>query len=113
MDGTARPSETVIKTMMASGARPRCPECGSPEAVRFGGTARGTQRYRCSECGRTYVGDGPLAGTKLPAYKWAIFAECHARGATLREAAEECDVSLNTACRMRHRVNEMLERQSA
>ena len=96
--------------MMISLVDGSCPVCGSTEYVRFGRTSRGTQRFRCSGCGRTFVGNGVMAGTKLPAYKWAIFVECHARGATLRETAEECEVSINTATRMRHRMNEMMER---
>lgn len=103
------PSESAIRRMLRDGAPVRCPGCDGREAVRFGRTARGTQRYRCDGCGRTFVPEGPLSGSKLPEDIWMTYAGCHARGVPVREAATECGVTVATAYRMRHLVDEMIE----
>ena len=83
-----------------------CTGCGSMDIVRFGRTAKGTQRYRCSACGRTFVQDGPKAGTKLDDGVWEAYARCHAGGLSAREASRICGVSEKTIYRMRRRVCE-------
>ena len=99
--------DMVVKAI--SGDRPTaCPVCGSMDCVRFGRTAKGTQRYRCALCGRTFVPGGPRSGTKLDDGVWLAYAGCYARGATVREVMAVCGVSRNTAYSMRHRVDEAM-----
>ena len=103
-------NEDRIMSILAEEGSVLCTGCGSMDSVRFGRTARGTQRYRCSACGRTFVYEGPKAGTKLDDEIWAEYARCHARGASIGEVMSACGVSRNTAYRMRHRVDEALLR---
>ena len=48
------PEDRVLKVLTEDDSI-LCTGCGSMDSVRFGRTARGTQRYRCSACGRTFV----------------------------------------------------------
>ena len=49
-----------------------------------------------------------LGTTKLPAATWARYAEAMLAGATLRDAAAACGVSLKTSFSMRHRLCEVM-----
>ena len=49
-----------------------------------------------------------LGTTKLPAATWARHAEAMLAGATLRDAAAACGVSLKTSFSMRHRLCEVM-----
>lgn len=88
-----------------------CPRCGHGHVVRRGRDADGGQRWLCRGCGRTF---GPstgrvLATTKLPASTWREYAAMMVSGATLRECAARCGVSLRTSFSMRHRLLEVME----
>ena len=88
----------------------RCPHCDAPGAVSHG-MARGLRRYLCKKgCGRTF---NALTGTPLSRLRhkkrWLSFGESMARGETLKEAAERCDVAVTTAFRWRHRFLEAAE----
>ena len=49
-----------------------------------------------------------LGTTKLPAATWARYAEAMLAGATLRDAAAACGVSLKTSFSMCHRLCEVM-----
>ena len=53
-------------------------------------------------------GAGAWHTTKLPAATWARYAEAMLAGATLRDAAAACGVSLKTSFSMRHRLCEVM-----
>lgn len=53
-------------------------------------------------------GAGARHTTKLPAATWARYAEAMLAGATLRDAAAACGVSLKTSFSMRHRLCEVM-----
>lgn len=74
--------------------------------VRRGRDADGAQRRLCRGCGRSFrASTGRALGTtKLPAATWARYAEAMLAGATLRDAAAACGVSLKTSFSMRHRL---------
>ncbi len=69
----------------------------------------GAHRRLCRGCGRSFrASTGRVLGTtKLPAATWARHAEAMLAGATLRDAAAACGVSLKTGFSMRHRLCEV------
>jgi transposase-like protein len=80
-----------------------CPKCGGHNIAPWG-IRSGLHRHRCQECGRTF---NVLAGTPLARLrykdKWLPYLRTMASSQTLRQAAAECEVSLDTAFRWRHR----------
>ena len=81
-----------------------CPSCG--EHVVRNGHSRGLQRYLCRACARTFSGSA-LTGTVLDGlhskHRLHSFAECMARGASVRETAAALNIAPSAALRMRHR----------
>lgn len=82
---------------------PVCPRCQSNNVKRWG-RANNLQRFRCYSCGKTF---NPLTGTPLAHLRnkdrWLTMASALKQGFPLRRTADECDVSLTTAFRWRHR----------
>jgi len=89
-----------------------CPRCGCAHVVGKGHDADGGRRWLCRGCGRTFrASTGKvLATTKLPAATWRMYAQLMVAGATLRDSAAACGVSLRTSFSMRHRLLEVMER---
>ena len=85
----------------------RCPSCGNAEFVRYGRTTKGTERYRCKCCSRTFTPKRPIYDSRVPEEKWMVFAECYVDGLSVRKAADICGISASTAYRMRCRIDEM------
>lgn len=85
-----------------------CPRCGSQRVARKGHDPDGSQRHLCRSCRRTLTPrtNRMFAATKLDRATWMRFAECRVDALPLREAAERCGASLNTAFLMRRRVLE-------
>jgi transposase-like protein len=85
------------------GPERRCPRCKACGAVKRG-TNDGLTRYRCKGCGRSF---NALTGTPLSKLKlrgrWILFAQSAMRGETLKVAAANCDVHIETVHRWRHR----------
>lgn len=94
------------------GGAPCCPRCGCPRVVRRGRDADGAQRWLCRGCGRTFRGStgSVLAASRLDGAVWAEYAAMMVSGATLRDCAAACGVSLRTSFSMRHRLLEVMER---
>lgn len=90
----------------------RCPRCGCAHVVGKGHDADGAQRWLCRGCGRTFRASTGrvLATTKLPEATWRLYAQLMVAGATLRDSAATCGVSLRTSFSMRHRLLEVMER---
>lgn len=97
---TGRRSIQAIETVRPE---PRCPECGSDQAVR-NGHSRGLQRFWCCDCGKTYsnASDTPLSGLRMKD-RFAEFASCMADGLTIRATAKRMGIATSTAFRWRHR----------
>lgn len=95
-----------------AGEAPCCPRCGCPHVVRRGRDADGAQRWLCRSCGRTFRGTtgSVLASSRLDGAVWAEYAAMMVSGATLRDCASACGVSLRTSFSMRHRLLEVMER---
>lgn len=80
-----------------------CPGCGAQRVYRHG-HAHGLQRYRCTECRKTF---NPLTGTPLSHLrhkaKWLDYLDCVLNSTTVRRAAAAVSVAKNTSFRWRHR----------
>ncbi|MBA4116414.1 MAG: IS1 family transposase, partial [Rubrobacter sp.] len=73
---------------------PDCRHCTSTKIIRHGYTTRGKQRYRCRDCGRSFVED-PASAAYDPARKEEILRSYHER-ASLRGVSRIFGVSRNT-----------------
>lgn len=80
-----------------------CPRCRSTSRHRHG-HAHGLQRYRCTNCGRTY---NSLTNTPMSwlHYKdrWLDYSDCLLCSYTVRRAAALIGIHKNTSFRWRHR----------
>jgi transposase-like protein len=80
-----------------------CAHCHSWHVVR-NGQARGLQRYKCRDCGKTF---NALTGTPLARLRyrdrWVQQAQALVDGLSITKAAERLDVARSTAFRWRHR----------
>lgn len=87
----------------AAAANLECPRCRSRELYRHG-EAHGLQRYRCTDCSKTF---NSLTGTPLARLrhkgKWLRYLDCLLMGTTVRRAAAAVGVHKNTSFRWRHR----------
>lgn len=78
------------------------------------GTQSGRQRHKCRECKRTFnsMTNTPLAKLyvrdKLDAY-----VDCMKGHTNLREAAEQCDISLPASFQLRHRLMDVIHSDKA
>ena len=82
-----------------------CPHCGKKHIVKFG-RARGKQRYRCKDCGKTFntLTKTIFADSKLSMSTWLKYADCMSKRLSLRKSAEIVGVSLRTSFFMRHKI---------
>jgi len=82
---------------------PVCPRCPSNNVKKWG-RSNNLQRFRCFACGKAF---NPLTGTSLAHLRnkdrWLTMVSALKQGLPLRRTADECDVSLTTAFRWRHR----------
>ena len=88
-----------------------CPVCSEGELSRYGQTAAGTQRWRCSCCGvvRTFKGEGSvLRNTKLPYNTWLSFIPHFLSCSSCDVVAADLGVTHKTAWFMRTRILEAL-----
>lgn len=94
--------------------RPRaCPYCEVRAVVRHGKTSKGSARYRCRACGKTFTPRGVISGSRLSADTWMAFADCMAHGYPVRRSADVCGVSVATAYRMKRRLDALMEERRA
>jgi len=101
--------EIVDRRFRNHSGAPSCPSCGSSEVTRYGKTAAGTQRWRCSDCGsvRTSAVTGRiLANTKLDYATWSAFIPLFIDRVSCDKVAETLGVCHKTAWFMRIRMLE-------
>jgi hypothetical protein len=81
-----------------------CPHCGDSRTRRWG-FFRGSQRYRCRQCGRTF---NALTGTRYARLRsaelWLDYRAAVAAQLSVRRAADCCGISVATALRWRRRI---------
>lgn len=92
---------------------PYCRHCGSNNVGGWG-TQSGHQRYKCRDCRRTFnaMTRTPLARLHVRD-KLDVYIDCMKGRTTLREAAEQCDLSLPASFRLRHRLMVIIEPDKA
>ena len=91
---------------------PVCVRCRSTHINRWG-TKDGHQRYYCKDYGKTF---NAMSGTPLSHLrvreKLDQYVECMNGETTLRPAARQCGVSLDTSFHLRHRLMALVENDS-
>ena len=88
-----------------------CPNCSSVEKiVRFGKTKGGVQRYKCNNCGQTFVAstNSVISKTHYGLDVWEKYIECMLQGLSVRKSAEICGIHRNTAFIWRHKILDAL-----
>lgn len=88
---------------------PVCPHCEGKHVVK-NGHDNGVQRYRCRECGKSFVASTNTIfhSTKLSYDQWFTFIKCELLHLTLEASAQEIGVSVTTAFSMRHKLHDAL-----
>ena len=87
-----------------------CPHC---QHTKLGGngSTKGRPRYQCKNCNKTFTG---MTGTALHGVhdkkKFVSYIRSFAQRLTLRDAAEEHEISLPTSFEWRHRLMESLSK---
>lgn len=84
-----------------------CPDCAVVDEYRKHGTTEaGTQRYRCSACGRTFVEDWqqPTYRSNHSEARWKAFFERMIDGVPLVDLAQEFGLSYRCAFDWRHKL---------
>lgn len=102
-EGSAHP-EALVAVLCRASSNPhrRCIFCDSTHVQRWGRRA-GRQRYRCSDCRRTFTN---VSGTPLDRCKrldrWPAFCSAVLDSETVRAAAESSGIHATTSFRWRH-----------
>lgn len=81
-----------------------CPHCQS-EKIYKRGKQKGVQMYQCRECTKWYseTTGTPLWDIKLK-WKWQAYIRCLQQGMTIRKAAIEVGISIQTSFDWRHKI---------
>ena len=92
---------------------PCCPRCRS-DHVGGWGSQSGYPRYKCKCCKKTFnaLTSTPLAHLRVRE-KADQYLDCMRGDTTLRVAAKQCDISLPTSFRLRHRIMRIIETDQA
>ena len=81
-----------------------CPSCKSRNWIKFG-LYRGLQKYRCSECKRTFTAlTGSSAYRIHDKEKWTKYFSCLLAGYSLHKCAKEVGISYKTSFNWRHKI---------
>ena len=82
-----------------------CPYCDDSNHIKRNGTYRGRQRYLHKTCGRTFndLTRTPIHRTRY-LDKWPQYLQAMLQGKTIRECAEEVEISVPTAFYWRHKI---------
>lgn len=86
-----------------------CPFCGSKHTVK-NGTVKKHQRFICKDCKKTfgYTENTIFKNTKINADTIIKYIRCFINKLSLKACAEECNISILTAFRWRHRILDSL-----
>ena len=87
-----------------------CIYCDGTHVVRNGKRKDGIQRYICRDCSRSFIpsSNSITSGTWKRLTVWCRYIRCMMDRKTLKEAAEECGLSLPTAFAWRHKILDCL-----
>ena len=83
-----------------------CPICGGVHVQRNGRRANGSQKFVCTDCGKTFSirKNTIFSGTHKSAAVWKEFLRCMSEGLSLDRTAERCGITHPTAFVWRHKV---------
>jgi transposase-like protein len=89
---------------------PDCPYCKSEKTTRYG-HQRGKQKYRCSECGRTYLAttNTTMAQSHYGESVWTQVIRDTVDGDSIDKTADSLGLSHSTVFNMRHKILLALE----
>ena len=87
-----------------------CIYCGSTHVVRNGTRKDGTQRFLCRDCRKSFLPTSVsvISRTRKKLSVWAAYLNCMLDKKTLKEASEECGISMTTAFSWRHKILDAL-----
>lgn len=88
-----------------------CPICGCVNIVCNGHQKDGKQRYKCKDCGKTFVitSNSIVSGTRKSLVTWGMFVQCTINQYSLRKTAKRCGIHKNTAFIWRHKLLDALQ----
>lgn len=104
--GSYRAADTVFEKLKEQSPE-ACPDCGVIDnIIKYGQTTNNRQRFKCSDCGRTFIKnyDLPFYHSHYSEETWKSFFSAMIRGATLTELAEMYDINIETAFNWRHKL---------
>lgn len=83
-----------------------CPKCGCSSNIVRNGKYNGKQRYLCKNCHSTFMWtqNTILHRTHKSIETWQAYLDCMARGLSIRQSAEICNISIPTAFYWRHKL---------
>lgn len=92
-----------------------CPYCGGSHVKRNGHRKDGTQKYVCVSCNKSFTSKTGtiVASSRNSLEKWRKYADCMANKMSLRDTAEDCDISVRTAFMWRHKILDALAKKSS
>jgi transposase-like protein len=101
--------DVVTKERFANGRV--CPHCGGIHVIRHGHCKDGSQRYRCRDCGKTFIAttNSIVCGTQKDLAVWEKYIDCMMNGLSIRKTAAICGIHQNTAFLWRHKILDALQ----
>lgn len=89
----------------------QCPRCKQTRYKRNGYTKKGSVRYRCLNCGKSFIETSDLANdaSRKSIETWDLFVDCMLRCCSHRYAAFVCNISPTTSMQWRHKLFDSLE----
>ena len=100
-----RAYESCLEQKLADSVT-HCPHCDS-DRIRTAGKARGVQRYKCKDCGRTFgkTNDTPFYRTQKDLSKWHHYLELMFEShLSCVKIAQKVGIHSNTAFAWRHKI---------
>ena len=105
----SKPEDVSLVAKLLDTKLSECPHCGADDLYKWG-TSGNRQRYRCKSCKKTFNG---LTSTELNGMhyqdQWDAYVETMLKGTFLREAADECGISLKTSFNWRHKFLKLVD----
>lgn len=107
--GMLNTNEKVHSARKTSVEKPDCPYCQAKANMRYivkKGFHGDVQRFYCKNCKRTFVSttNTTFARSRKGMDVWKKFIKLTIAGASIRECAEECELSQQTAFTWRHKI---------
>lgn len=90
----------------------RCPRCESLKYKRNGYTKKGSIRYRCVSCGKSFISRSDMANdtSRKSIETWDLFVDCMLSYCSHRYAARICNISPTTSMAWRYLLFDSLEK---